>query len=233
MSEPKSPFLSLPRELRDHIYGYVLTTTFLVKVPGTGEVPSPLQLHQHSNLGILSVSRSTHEEAKRVLYRYGHFRFDIFSADLPSLHEKINSTPAIADLRSIILHFDLDGALMQGYTMLEVDKFAPMLLRDFAKLHPDVPRSRCVVEFECRFSLTDLLDSYKTPGDFKNALGQLTGFKTVVLKIKHRELQWGMGFGYMIPQYNALNEDLARTLGKGEGGCDGEGYRLVYHPRKR
>ncbi len=232
MSKRRSPFLSLPRELRDHIYGYLLTTTFLVKVPRTGEVPSPLQLHRHANLGILNVSRSTHEEAKRVLYRYGHFRFDMFSADSPYLHRTINSTPAIADLHSIILHFDLGGALMQGYTNLEVDEFAPMLLRDFAKLHPGVPRSRCVVEFECRHSLLDLLDSSKTPEDFKDALGQLTGFKTVALKIKHRELEWGMGFGYMIPQYNALNEDLARSLGKGEGGCDGEGYRLVYHPRK-
>ncbi len=232
MSESRPPFLSLPRELRDHIYGYLLTTTFLVKVPRTEEVTSPLQLHRHTNLGILNVSRSIHEEAKRVLYRYGHFRFDIFSANSPYLHRTINSTPAIANLHTIILRFGLGAACTQGYAQLGIDEFAAMHIRDFAKLHLGAPHSYFVFEFRSAFAFTYLMDSDMTSGDCKDALGQLTGFKTVVLRIRHSERESGAGLDYMISQYNAFNEDLAKALGKGEGGCDGEGYRLVYHPRE-
>ena len=55
MLELRSAFLWLPRELRDHIYEYLLTRTFLVKVPHTGRISSSLQLHQHTHLAVLNV----------------------------------------------------------------------------------------------------------------------------------------------------------------------------------
>ncbi|KAM0797676.1 hypothetical protein BDR22DRAFT_433911 [Usnea florida] len=68
-SKPKLATLPLPRELRDHIYGYLLTTTFLVESDWIGHSPSSLPLQVYSRPAILDVSISTRQEAKQALYR--------------------------------------------------------------------------------------------------------------------------------------------------------------------
>lgn len=177
MLEPRSAFLSLPQELRDYIYEYLLITTFLVKVPHTGGISSCLQLHQHTHLAILNVSRSTYEEAKRVLYRDGQFRFDIFSADSPPLHKDINNMQAITNLQDIILRLNVCEALKIGYNRLDIVRFATMRINYFAKSNPGVPRIRCVVEFGSILDVNYLMESPRAVEAFKDALGHLTGFK--------------------------------------------------------
>lgn len=71
--ETKSALLPLPRELRDCIYGYLLTETFSVKTLGTGGPSSSLPLHRHTHLSILNVSKSTYEEAKRDCTNMANF----------------------------------------------------------------------------------------------------------------------------------------------------------------
>lgn len=232
MSEPRSTLLSLPQELRDHIYEYLLTTTFLVENPRPGEIPSSLPLHQHTHLAILHVSRSTYEEAMRVLYRHGHFRFNAFSAGSPPLHEAFENMSAITLLQDITLRLDVGTAFSFDYFKLQFAGVATMLVNHIAKLDPGVPRKRCVVEIEFVLDQAFLLGLFKTAGDFKDALGCLTGFNTVEVKLGHLKMRLGGVVESMIPLYNALDERLATTLGEGKGRYKKGHFCLVYHPRR-
>ncbi|KAL9126825.1 MAG: hypothetical protein Q9175_007853 [Cornicularia normoerica] len=226
-SKPRSATLSLPRELRDHIYKYLLTTTFLVETRFARDISSSLPLRPHTRLAILNVSRSTHEEAKRVLYKHGIFRFDAFSADAPPLHEEIGNVPAVTLLQDITLHFDTGTAFSIGHNWMGVVRSATMLINHFAKLDPSARRTRIVVEVIAVFAAEAFLEPSKTAGDFKDALGHLAGFQTVEVKIGHVKMK---RLECMVPLYKALDEKLAMTLGNGEGGYEEGRFCLVYHP---
>ncbi|CAD6582533.1 MAG: hypothetical protein ASARMPREDX12_000973 [Alectoria sarmentosa] len=232
MSEHRSTFLSLPQELRDHIYEDLLSTTFLVESPRPEKIISSLPLHQHAHLAILRVSRSTYEEAKRVLYRHGHFRFNAFSKGSPPLHEAFKNMSVITLLRNITLHLDVGTAFSLGYIKLDFAGVATRLVNHIAKLDPAVPRKRCVVEIDFVLDQDFLLGPSKTAWDFKDALGRLTGFDTVEVKIGHLKMRLGGAVESMIPLYNALDEMLAMTLGKGKGRYEMPHFCLVYHPRR-
>ncbi len=83
-------FLALPPELRDYIYGDILTTTYFVKLPqqqvslnarGCGKaIP---QKPISSRLAILQVSKAVYHEAKQILCKHSVFFFDFPSNSLP------------------------------------------------------------------------------------------------------------------------------------------------------
>ena len=231
ISTPGSPFLSLPQELRDHIYEYLLATTFLVKNPHAGNSSSSLPLHQLTDLAILHVSRSIHGEAKKVLCNQGHFRFLAFSTRSPPLHEAIEHIPDFALLQDFILHFNTGAAWLLGYDRLDVVRSGTVLVSHLARLDPGVPRRRFSMEMEY---ILDANFFFGVFGDHaiakypKDAWDFLTGFKIVELKIGHlqpRPLGW-------ILQYEALVEKLAMTLGEGKEGYDEGWLCLTYHPRR-
>ncbi|KAK6334927.1 hypothetical protein TWF718_010368 [Orbilia javanica] len=72
---PQSKFLSLPRELRDQIYSYLLTTP-LRRIPNPGHPPGhrasevyiPYRVRCR-NLGLFRVSRQIHDEASEAFYK--------------------------------------------------------------------------------------------------------------------------------------------------------------------
>lgn len=198
IAEPRSGFLSLPQELRDHIYEYLLATTFLVKNPHAGEISSFLLLHQHTFLAILRVSRLIHEEAKRVLYREGDFHFNAFSVRSPPLHEEIEHIPDLTQLQDITLHLDTGVAFLLGYDKLDLVRSGTMLINHFAKLDLGVPRKRCLVKIEFILDASFLFGPHKTAAEFKDALGCLTGFKTVEVRVGHLQKR---RLEYMLPLY--------------------------------
>ena len=108
-----------------------------------------------------------------------------------------------------------------------------MLISYLARLDPAFPGKRCVVVIELVLDASFLLGLVMTAGRFKDALGRLTAFRTVEVKIGHLRMSLGGDLDCMAPLYNALDERLAMTLGGGEEGCDEEGrFSLVYHPRR-
>lgn len=229
MSKPRSGLSSLPQELRDHIYEYLLATTFLVKNPHAGETSSSLPLHPHTDLAILHVSRSIHREAKRVLYRQCHFHFNAFSVRSPPLHEEIEHIPDLTLLQDITLHLDTGAAFLLGYNKLELVRSGTMLINHFANLDSGVPRRHCLVEIEFILDFSFLFGAYKAARDFKDALGSLTGFKIVEVKIGHLQKR---RLEYMFPLYKALDERLTMTLGEGEGGYNEGRFCLIYRPQR-
>lgn len=234
MPEPRSALLLLPQELRDQIYKDLLTTTtFLVENPRNGEILSYLPLHQHTRLAILNVSRLIYEEAKRLLYRHGHFHLNAFTAGSPPLHEEIKNIPDIRLLQDITINLDVGTAFSLGYKKAKFAGSATMLISYLARLDPAFPGKRCVVVIELVLDASFLLGLVMTAGRFKDALGRLTAFRTVEVKIGHLRMRLGGDLDCMAPLYNALDERLAMTLGGGEKGCDEEGrFCLVYHPRR-
>lgn len=215
MPEPRSALLLLPQELRDQIYKDLLTTTtFLVENPRNGEI-------------------LPYEEAKRVLYRHGHFHLNAFTAGSPPLHEEIENIPDITLLQDITINLDVGTAFSLGYEKAKFAGSATMLINYIARLDPAFPGKRCVVVIELVLDASFLLGLVMTAGRFKDALGRLTAFRTVEVKIGHLRMRLGGDLDCMAPLYNALDERLAMTLGGGEKGCDEEGrFCLVYHPRR-
>lgn len=232
VSKTRSALLSLPQELRDHIYMYLLTATFLVENPRAIDMSSSLRLHQHKNLAILHVSKSISEEAKKVLYRHGHFRFTAFAAGSPSLHESFGSVPAIKLLQDITVRLDVRPAVSLGCDKPDFARAATTLIDQFARLDVGVQRKRCVVEVELVITLDFMLGVTETARGFKNALSRLTGFRTVEVKIGHLQLSVGGGLEGVIQWYDVLNEELAMTLGEGIASRENVHLCLMYHPRK-
>lgn len=230
--EPRSALLSLPQEVRDLIYGLLLTTTFSVKNPRAGEIPSSLPLHQHPHLAILHVSRSMYEEAKRSLYRLGHFRFHAFSAGSPPLHEGVEKLPALAFLQDVTINLDVGTAFSFDYEKPRFGTVAAMLINHFARLDASVQRKRCVVEIDFVLDASFLIGLCSPAGYFKDALGCLTRFKTVEVKMGHLQMRLGGGVEGMIPLYDALDKRLAKTLGEGKGRLEERRFCLEYHPRR-
>lgn len=232
MTTLKSTFLSVPQEMRDHIYEFVfLTTTFLVKNPRTKEVSSSIQLHPNTHLAILNVSRPIYEEAKRVLYRNGHFRFNNLVSDRPLLHEVIHSMPAITLLQDITLPIVILVGILDN---LGSGEMATTLINSFAELDPGVTRKRCVVEIEIvRDPVARFWRRSNTAVDVTNALGRLTGFKTVEVKLGY-SLHWGDGPGKRRVKSlrEALSESLTMKFGEAEKGSDERCFCWIYHPHR-
>ena len=258
-SKPRLATLSLPRELRDHIYGYLLTTTFFVENIWSGDSASSLPLQMHTHPAILNVSKSTHQEAKQLLYIHGTFCFDSFETGPRPLYKAIKNLPDIELLQSIIWHFDTSTHFwytddpvwahhsytspVETATKLPVGLYhnyaspagtATKLIDHFAKLDYSVPRTRFVVEIVAGIGIEDFLGAGNDAGDFKDALSRLTGFKKVEVKLECSEMKY---WELLSPLVQPLDQELAMTLGDSEGDSE-EGREerrscLVYYPRKR
>ena len=228
--------------MRDHIYECLfLGTSFVVKNLRTREVPSchretfsSLQLHPDSRLAMLNVSRSTHKEAKRVLYRHGSFLFNNFSIGGPLLHEVIDSMPAITLLQNITLHIDV-GAMW--YDELVFEGMATRLIHSFADLDPGigVPRNCFSVEIQLfHGGAFPSFDPYSAATGLTDALGRLMGFQTVEVMVWYSGLQWRIRAAEveMDPLHDALDETLTKKFGKVKNGSDKQRLCWIYHPHK-
>ena len=239
--KPKLATLPLPRELREHVYGYLLRTdTFFVRNIYAGGSASLLPLQVFTRPAILDVSMSTRQEAKRALYRNGEFLFDAFLALPPPPFDGIKDLPGIGLLQKITLHFDTGiNAWYSRYpigvtTHTDAVGSATKLVDHFANLCYSVPRTRLVVNLIADSIIEDFLGAGDDAGNFKDALSRLTGFKKVEVKMSWDEMRYPLS---IFPLVQQLDKNLTMTLGDGEIDCE-EGFEggrscLVYHPRNR
>lgn len=213
MGAPRSALLQLPQELRDEIYKHLLAKTFLVKNP-------------------CAEKTSESEEAHRVFHRHGRFRFNVFAARSPHLHEGIEKIPAISLLQDITLRLDVGAALLLGLLKIDFAAAATKFINHFASFDSLVPRKRCAVEIEFVLDTAFLLEPGRTGHDFRNALGRLTGFETVEVQMVNLPMRRNLKLDCLFPLYDTLNERFAMTLGTGKLEFGEEHFRLVYHPRR-
>lgn len=230
--ETKSALLPVPRELRDCIYEYLLTETFSVKTLGTGETSSSLSLHWHPDLEILYVSKSTYEEAKRVLYKHGQFCFDAVSVYSPRLREEIRNVPALEMLQDINIYLNTrsepTGERDRRVILVES---ATTLVNYFAGLNSSVPRKRCVVE-TVSISVVGMSRSYsRALIQLRDAICRLTGFQVVELTMWDLLGIWDPA-AYLATLFACLGEMLMTSLGGGVRLYGQEHVRCIFYPQR-
>ena len=97
---------------------------------------------------------------------------------------------------------------------------------------PTIPRGRCRIAI-----LTGMDTDCPLEASFLSVLGNLTGFRTVILQLLSIKNAFEGGLDLVIlPAYKTLDEDLKTKLGGGEaaGWFDELGaYNLTYYPRGR
>ena len=238
MPEAKSALLPLPRELRDCVYEYLLTRKFYVMIPRPQDVYSSVPLLREPHLAILIVSRSTYDEAKGVLYRYGRFQFSALMTGLPPLHQEIRRIPGLEILQDITIHVDHHEGCCLGHDSTKVIKYGTALINYFAGLDSGVQRKRCVIKVDF-FSSWDFLEvASEMMGGFKDAVGRLTGFKAVELKISYYNDRLGPKGRLWAPRptpntlWTSLDEMLAMKLGKGKQVHGKTDHEWIYYPQQ-
>ena len=238
MPETKSALLPLPRELRDCIYQYLLTSKFYVMIPRPQDVCSSAPLIRQPELAILIVSRSTYDEAKRVLYRHGRFHLSALRTGLPPLHQEIRRIPGLENLQDIIIHVDPRVGSGLGHGNTKVIEYGTALINYFAELDSGVQRKRCVIQVDF-FKAWDFLDvALEITDGFKDAIGRLTGFKAVKLKISYFNELMGprrrlLGQRQVLNTLcTSLDEMLAMKLGKGKQVHGMKDHSWIYHPQQ-
>ena len=236
--ETKSALLPLPRELRDCIYEYLLTRHVHVMNPGTQGVSSSAPLLRQPKLAILLVSRPTYDEAKRVLYRHGHFHFSLFWAGLPPLFQGIRPIPGLEKMQAITIHVEPRIGSGLGHDNTKVIEYGTALINYFAGLDSGVQRKRCVIDVGF-YTAWDLVDvALEITDGFKDAIGRLTGFKAVKLKISYFNELTGSRRRTLGPKQvlntlcTSLDEMLALKLGKGKQVNGRLYHHWTYHPRQ-
>ena len=143
-------------------------------------------------------------------------------------------------LQNITLHFDTrtnfwyshnaKGVAIHTSAVGSVTK----LLDHIAKLDYSVPRTRLVVNLITGKKFQDFLGIGDDAGNFKGALSRLTGFKKMEVK-----LEWDLYCMPVFPLVQALDKNLAMTLGDSEGDSDAKNDErqgrscLVYRPLNR
>ena len=240
MPETKSAVLPLPRELRDCIYEYLLTRKFYVMDPRPQDVDSSLPLLWQPELAILIVSRSTCDEAERVLYKHGRFHFSALGTGdrtaLPPLHQEIRRIPDLEELQDIIIHVDPSAGGHTEHDNAKDIEYGTALINYFAGLDSGVQRKRCVIQVDF-VSGWDFLDLHlELQGGFKDAIGRLRGFKAVKLEISFCDECMGprvLGPRDLLNTFcTTLYNMLESELGKGEQVHGRTDYSCVYHPQQ-
>ena len=235
MPETKSALLPEPRELRDCIYEYLLTRKFYVMDPYPRDVFSSAPLRRQPELAILIVSRSTYDEAKRVLYKHGRFHFSAlrtrYRTRLPPLHQEIRRIPGLEKLQDIIIHIDPSEGGCLDCNNTKVIEHGIALINYFAGLDSGVQRKRCVIQVDF-FSAWEFLDAaFELKDGFKDAVGRLKGFKAVKLEISFCDDHKGPR-RILNKLCTELDEMLALKLGKGEQVHGRTGHSWVFHPQQ-
>ena len=228
---PESALLPLPRELRDCIYEYLLTSKFRVMNPRAKDVFSSVPLLWDSKIAILIVSKSTYDEAKVILYRHGCFQFTAVKTGSRLLHREIRRIPDLEKLQDIRIHID---PRCFEHDKTKVIEYGTALINHFAGLDSGVQRKRCVIEVTFFYG-RDLLDvSSEIKGRFKDAVGRLQGFKAVELQMWYYNSVSGPWDPrrFISTLCTSLDDMLAMVLGKGNYVQRENIHTWVYHPQQ-
>lgn len=226
------PFLWLPQELRDYIYEALFFTIYNHPRPGdpvyqicpsSGKVYiETVEQCQSDRLAILQVSKSIHEEAKPIFYKYGTFRFEFPKANTTFRPSFLNTV----NLQNIII--DLDFRTI--YSSRLGDKETANLVKHFAQPETTLPRQSCTVRIHFTDGLEFAWEWLEDSDALVDAVGGLTGFKTVSVKIAH--LIWDREKEWPLTAYEDLWTRWEGTLGKRKefGWDDAVWLSQTYHP---
>ncbi|KAK3169667.1 hypothetical protein OEA41_009051 [Lepraria neglecta] len=162
-AEGPTNFLSLPRELRDQIYGYLLRGT------SRGEVASAAaKAHTRKRisgrLAILHTSKNVREEALEILHEQGTFRFVLAPPGNDTISQKIKNQMQNIDITIILFSF-----------RPKLAQVGEAILRSFHGV--DVKRKSCVIEVRYRE------DEEIVRPSFLSAVKGLTGFEHITFKM--------------------------------------------------
>ncbi|CAD6568637.1 MAG: hypothetical protein ASARMPRED_001892 [Alectoria sarmentosa] len=242
------PFLSLPQELRDRVYEYDLSATYEHCLPNLSKFPIPpsiskdpyfedLQRRQYGFLAILLVSNFVLEEAKLIFYKCGTFFFHVRVKTPSPGHSLLNT----ANLQNIVIDIDLDGIFPLFSPSPCRDgraKHATALVKHFAQSNTTPARASFVVKVEGIWNVS-FLSGYEM-GEakaFVDAIGGLTGFKTV--SVKFDQLAWGPDRSdtswseAIVPHHEMVGVYLEGSLGRTEAEWNDEElcFCMTFHPR--
>lgn len=232
------PFLLLPQELRDQIYQHHLSATynhyqpqsFIHRTsPSISQIPhhETPQQRQYGRLALLQVSKSVHEEAKLVFYKRGIFQFNVPHAITSLRHSLLDP----ATLSNIIIDLDFDAIFSAPHYC---ENETADLIKHFARSKTTLTRSSCVVKIRAIWKEHLLLRWDGVAKAIRDAIGGLTEFKTVVVKLPYLFWEQEKMWGYVAPFYEQLGTYLEGGLGKKEEGYDDEmWFCLRYCPQDR
>lgn len=257
--KPKG-FMSIPRELRDQIYSYLLVSTFRVNTSPSMRYCQPLEpngaYHEpdpiyesteaplytfempSNRIAILQVNKAISEEAKETLYKHSTFVFDINGSE-QSFKLKFDHLKALDSMQRIGISLDLKQAgQIPGWNGLaagvETIEAVTCLLYHFVE-YP-VNRDTCIINILYDSSVQFLIN------DFWHILACPVAFRTVEFRIEHpwtyqRKCCFGPSLGWSIehsslPNFHQLDQYLRPEFGPGECGYDGNSVFIMrYHPR--
>ena len=227
--------LPLPRELRDYIYQYLLTGTFALKNPRYADIPSINLLQPLKRPAILFVSKSTYEEAKKILYRHGHFilRAGLSGSPLrPGILGNI-SVLTLQQLQDITIRLDVRVTTEFRYSRTENVESATTIINQLVRLDQGVQRKRCVVDLAFKLDWEERPEHKGTAGvwaDFKNALRRLGVFKTVEVNMDYLQMRGWAGFSAK-PFCELLVKEVPFGLGEGKREDGHDRLCFTYYPQ--
>ena len=126
-------FLSLPRELRDQIYGNLLRDTYRREV-ASAAAKAHTRKRICGRLAILHASKNVREEALEVLHKQGTFHFVLAPPGNDTNSQKIKNQMQNIDITTILFSF-----------RPKLAQVGEAILHSF--LGVDIKRKSCVIEF--------------------------------------------------------------------------------------
>ena len=243
MSTSTFPFLSLPRELRNEIYKHLLTGTY-----NNNDVPKrtdfqttlstrrravrtlpPQHRYPHPQLAILLVSKSIHEESKYILYRCGTFAFEVFKT-----YDMLNqrSLKETAYMQNVIIDVEVrDPVKITSHPRRShwKNEVASEVISHFgAHSDSNMPRASCVVKIRLDALAYPLFDFRRIAKRFYDALGSLTGFRYVEVRITRASVRNTR----RISRASEMGKYLKGKLGRMEEGIEEGCFCMIYHPQR-
>lgn len=157
---------------------------------------------------------------------------------MPPLNQEIRRIPGLEQLQDIVIHIDPCTGRFHGYDHTQVIESGTALINYFAGLDSGIQRKSCKVQVGF-VSAYDFLDvALEITDRFKDAIGRLTGFKAVELKITYYNEIMGPRGRLSGPRQvlnklcTSLDGMLALKLGKGEQVNGGKDHSWIYHPQQ-
>ena len=211
-------FFSLPRELRDMIYGLILGEGETYRQSGVCYAPvacmSKGSWPTCGRFNIAQICRAVNEEANEIIYRNNKFRFHLGSG--ACLNPRIiQKTADIMQNIHIILGSD-EASMTRSVHVLQMFTFSQ------------------VVRKECRISIRwyDLKDFESMP-PLLQILKGFTAFKVLVVGLT--PYYWAAGVhkvhNQAVSLWKPMKEDLEAALGK-DVSCSRSWLRSEFRPRE-
>ena len=208
--------LSLPRELRDTIYGYVLKNTYLVCAQPRPTYIGTWVLKISPNLSILRVSKTVSDEAMAVFFSESIFRIYVYF-ERDETHQ-LSSIPSVKRMMNIELDVKIDSTVerLESSRQIWTTTLGCISRTNNLRNTLNVRWRRIffelIMEFEPDWSNTDPI----IPDWMFRKLKSMTRFRTVVLQnFIHKDDTLDQKWRSFFDKYETttIRNHLTRVLG--------------------